>query len=496
MHDLAIIGAGPAGLAAAIAAADNGLDVVIVDEQQRAGGQIFRQPPSEFSEPRRPFAAGYPWARQLIEDAESHPGIHWITGATAFGVLRDETAEPLSVAVSVAGTSRQLPARRVLVATGAYDLPVAFPGWTLPGVMMAGAVQGFIKSQRFLVAERLVLAGSHPLLLVVADQLLAAGADVAEVAFARGLPTVSEAWGSLGAVPGHLGLLAESAAAVVRLKRAGVRISTKTIVTSAASSGSGAGIDRVSAVELAPVDRDWRVIGPSRRVETEALVLGYGFQPSTELARQLGCKLDWSSPKGGWVVRHDDRMATTSRGIYVAGEPTGVAGAEQSRAEGTLAGLCIAADLKPSSIDNKKMDAAVTSIRSTRRFSRVVERIFMPNRRGLTALADAGTTVCRCELVTRGDIDSVLEQNAFIDTVSATKLECRSGMGPCQGRYCEMTVAGLVSEQRSRPIDQVGRFSAHVPVKPVPLSAYAALALTDGGDAAGCEQCSAAESES
>jgi thioredoxin reductase len=487
MHDLAIIGAGPAGLAAAIAAADNGLDVVIIDEQQRAGGQIFRQPPTEFSEPRRPFARGYPWAGQLIADAESHPGIHWVTGATAFGVLRDATTEPLSVAVSAAGASRQIRARRVLVATGAYDLPVAFPGWTLPGVMMAGAVQGFIKSQRFLVAERLVLAGSHPLLLVAADQLVAAGAEVAEVAFARGLPTVSEAWSSLGAIPGHISLLADSAAAVVRLKRAGVRISTKTIVTSAT------GANRVSAVELARVDRDWRVIGPSRRVETEALVLGYGFQPSTELARQLGCKLDWSSPKGGWVVRHDDRMATTSRGIYVAGEPTGVAGAEQSRAEGTLAGLCIAADLKPSSIDTKKMDAAVTSIRSTRRFSRVVERMFKPNRGGLTALADAQTTVCRCELVTREDIDSVLKQNPFMDTVSATKLECRSGMGPCQGRYCEMTVAGLVSEQRNRPIDQVGRFSAHVPVKPVPLSAYAALkpasASGAGAGASACEKC-------
>lgn len=487
MHDLAIIGAGPAGLAAAVAAADSGLDVVVIDEQQRAGGQIFRQPPTEFLETRRSFASGYPWAGQLILDAESHSGIRWITGATAFGVLRDESEEPLSVAVSVAGASQQIPARRVLVASGAYDLPVAFPGWTLPGVMMAGAVQGFIKSQRFLVAERLVLAGSHPLLLVVADQLVAAGADVAEVAFARGLPTMSEAWGALGAIPGHLGLLAETAAAVARLTRAGVRISTKTIVLAAS------GPERVSSVELARVDRDWCVVGPPRRIETEALVLGYGFQPSTELARQLGCKLDWSSAKGGWVVRHDESMATTTPGIYVAGEPTGVAGAEQSRAEGTLAGLSIAEDLRPDALLRKRIVTATKDIRRARRFSSVVERMFEPKRKGLTALADSQTIVCRCELVTRENIDSLLEQNPYLDTVSATKLECRSGMGPCQGRYCEMTVAGLVSERRSRPIEQVGRFSAHVPVKPVPLSAYADLVskkiIGDSATADGCGRC-------
>ncbi|MEV8253386.1 FAD-dependent oxidoreductase [Rhodoglobus sp. NPDC076762] len=491
MHDLAIIGAGPAGLAAAVAAADNGLDVVIIDEQQRAGGQIFRQPPVEFSEPRRSFAAGYPWAEKLIAEAEAHPKIQWLTGATAFGVLRDDAQAPISVAVSVAGSSKQIPAQRVLIATGAYDLPVAFPGWTLPGVMMAGAVQGFIKSQRFLVAERLVLAGSHPLLLVVADQLVAAGADVVEVAFARGFPTLPEAWNSLGAVPGHVGLFAETAAAVVRLKRAGVRISTRTIVTSAK------GTDRISAVELSPVDGDWKVIGSSRRIETEALVLGYGFQPSTELARQLGCKLDWSSPKGGWVVRHDENMATTARGVYVAGEPTGVAGAEQSRAEGALAGLRVAAELNPGSVHARELDSAERGIRHARRFSHVVEQMFMPNRRGLTALAVAHTTVCRCELVTREDIDTVLTQNPFIDTVSATKLECRSGMGPCQGRYCEMSVAGLVSEKRDRPLDQVGRFSAHVPVKPVPLSAYASLRIEAEAEVVaetggGCESCNRA----
>src|SRR5690606_41920773 len=165
-------------------------------------------------------------------------------------------------------------------------------------------------------------------LLRVADQLRAAGAEIAEVAFARGLPRPQEALAALPAVPGHLRLLTESAAAAARLIAARVPIRTHTIVTAAI------GADRVTRVALAPVDRHWRVTGPRRTVAADALVIGYGFAPSTELARQAGCRLRWDSPAGGWVVAHDQRMRTSAAGVYVAGEPTGVAGADQARAQG------------------------------------------------------------------------------------------------------------------------------------------------------------------
>jgi NADPH-dependent 2,4-dienoyl-CoA reductase/sulfur reductase-like enzyme len=477
MHDLAVIGAGPAGVAAALAAAGQGIDVVVIDEQRRPGGQIFRRPPAEFGSTRAPSPAGYRWAGDLLSAAETNDRIQWLTGTTAFGVFREQVDGTATFSIGLAGQDgpKRIQARRLLIATGAYDLPVAFPGWTLPGVMMAGAVQGFLKSQRLLVAKRFVLAGSHPLLLVVAEQLRAAGADIAEVAFARGLPGIGEALRAAPAVPGHVGLLAETASSVARLVAAGVRISTRTIVT--AAHGQGA----LTSATLAPVDRDWRQNGKPRTVQTDALVVGYGFQPSTELARQLDCALRWDSPKGGWVVEHDETMATSVTGVYVAGEPTGVAGAEQSRAEGELAGLVIAADLAAADgRDGGQASAravvdARRGLRTARRFSRVVERMFEPNRAALLAIATRETTVCRCELVSRRTIEDVLDDNPHFGTASAVKLECRSGMGPCQGRYCETTVTGIVAARRHSRIDEVGRFAAHVPVKPVPLSAYAAL---------------------
>lgn len=477
MYDLAVIGAGPAGVAAALAAADQGIGVVVIDEQQRPGGQIFRRPPVEFGATGAPSPAGYRWAGGLLAAAETHQRIQWLAGTTAFGVFpeRVDGASAFSIALAAPDGSRRIRARRLLIATGAYDLPVAFPGWTLPGVMMAGAVQGFLKSQRLLVAKRFVLAGSHPLLLVVAEQLRSAGADIAEVAFARGLPGLGEAVRAVPAVPGHVGLFAETAASVARLAAAGVRISTRTIVT--AAEGDGA----LTAATLAPVDRAWRKRGTPCTVQTDALVVGYGFQPSTELARQLDCTLRWDSPKGGWVVEHDETMATSIPGVYVAGEPTGVAGAEQSRAEGRLAGLGIAADLASAdgrtgaTASERALLDARRGVRAARRFSRVVERMFEPNRAALLALATPATTVCRCEVVSRRTIEDVLDSNPHFGTASAVKLECRSGMGPCQGRYCETAVAGIVAARRHRRVDEVGRFAAHVPVKPVPLSAYAAL---------------------
>lgn len=469
MIDLAVVGAGPAGIAAALAAADQGLSVTVIDEQQRPGGQIFRQPPRAFAGSTASFPAGYRWGRQLLARAEAGAGIDWRFGHTAIGVLHDREngTDELRLAVNGPDGAVALPVRRTLVATGAYDMPVALPGWTLPGVIMAGAVQGFIKSQKLLTAPRLVLAGSHPLLIVVADQLRRAGADIAEVAFARGLPTLREGFGSLGAVPGHLGLFAETGVAVARLLAAGVRISTRTIVTAAH------GAERVESVELSKVDAQWQPVGARRRIETDSLVLGYGFQPSTELARQAGCAMTWDSAKGGWVVQHDQQR-TTAPGIWVAGEPTGVAGAEQSRAEGELAGLRIAADLGRA-VPASGIAAAQRAVRRAERFSVVVQRLFEPQRQGLLALATPETIVCRCELVTRAGLERTLQANPQLSSASALKLEARSGMGPCQGRYCESTVSSLLSLRRGRPVAQLGCFSAHLPVKPVPVASLRTL---------------------
>ncbi|MGW2087899.1 FAD-dependent oxidoreductase [Streptomyces sp. NPDC001880] len=470
MFDLAIIGAGPAGMSAALTAADHGLTVVVIDEQQRAGGQIFRQPPQTFAGSVLHPTAGYGWATDLIRRFETDPRLTTEFGWSAIGVLHDDaTPDVLRVAINHPehGT-RVIGARRLLIATGAYDLPVAFPGWTLPGVMTAGAVQTLVKAQKIAPVGDVVLAGAHPLLLLVADLLVRDGVPVREVAFAQSIPTPAELRHALGAVPGHLRMLAETGAIVARLVRKGVRVSPRTIVTAAH------GTEHVSRIELTRVDRKWKATGAPREVAASHLVLGYGFSASTELARQIGCDLVFDSPRGGWVVAHDERLQTSVPGVFVAGEPTGVAGADQSRAEGTLAGLGIAAGLGRA-VPPAAFTEAEHGIRSATRFSTVVQRMFEPVREALGDLATPETTVCRCEMVTRGTLDDFLASSPFVSSVNAVKLSCRTGMGPCQGRYCESSVGTILASAREQPIGLGGRFSAHLPVKPVPVGDLRAL---------------------
>ena len=466
MMDLVIVGAGPAGMAAALAVAEAGFSVLVVDEQARAGGQIFRRPPAEWGQ-RHGNYQPYAWARDLIERFEDHAGIQTAFRSTAFGVLRDGAGtSALQLAIHTPEGGRLVPTRRLLIATGAHDMSVAFPGWTLPGVMTAGGVQSLLKSQRLQIGQRLVLAGSHPILLILAEQLLDAGAEIAEIALARGLPRMSEMIGAVPAIPGHVALFAAGLRALRKIVAHGVPLSRKTIIDGAE------GETAVTGVRLANIDGAWMRTGPVRQVQADLLVLGYGFNPSTELARQAGCKMQWGSASGGWVVAHDSGFQTSAEGIFVAGEPTGVAGAERSWAEGRMAGLHIAASLGAPLPPAWQKEAQNTLARA-HRFSRVMQSMFEPKRKALADLSRSQEViVCRCELVRNGQLETVLARNPFMSQANAVKLECRSGMGPCQGRYCEGTVAARIAMTRNAAIEDAGFFNANFPIKPVPLQSF------------------------
>lgn len=477
VFDLAVVGAGPAGIEAALTALEHGLQVIVFDEQQRVGGQIFRQPPSEFTGARSSFSAAYPWAERLLRRAEQSDAIDWRFGTTVFGVLHDDP-EPASdrpagrfhVMIATGGAPEVICAKQVLIATGAYDMPVALPGWTLPGVMTVGGAQSLVKSQKVLPGQRILLAGSHPLLILAAEQLRRAGATIVEVAVARAVPRLREALAALPAVGGHTRLMRESASALLALRRAGVRLTTRHTVTRIL------GDERVTSVDLAPVDAAWRVTGTARNIPVDLVLLGFGFLPCTELARQLRCELVWDSPKGGWVVAHDALMRTSVDGVYVAGEPGGVAGADQARAQGRLAGLAVATGLNRTSPQLRaSLRTAQAQVRRAARFSSVVQRLFEPKRSALIDLITRDTELCRCELVTGAELCGVLAEHPFISSANAAKLHCRPGMGACQGRYCESSVAGLVAATRGIARAQVGFYSAHVPVRPVPLQTLAEM---------------------
>jgi D-hydroxyproline dehydrogenase subunit alpha len=467
--DVAIVGAGPGGLAAALELADAGASVVVVDEQALPGGQIYRQPPASFDVRRNLRASAHDVGKDLLARFAEKSNVRWLNGTTACGVLH---ADADGVELLLAGTDglSQLGSRKLLLAPGAYDLPVALPGWTLPGVMAAGAVQAFAKSQQLLPGSRFVLAGAHPLLFVVADQLLAAGADIAAVAFAQARPPVREALADLARLRGAAWRVGELAGPLLRLRRAGVPVLLSTLPV--AVEGEVA----VARVRLSAIDRTWRPVGESRSFDCDTFVLGFGFVPSSELARQAGCVSRWDEAAGGWIVPHDRWMRTSMSAIAVAGEITGIAGAEQAIEEGRLAALGILADLGRLSAREIGQRAAVVRRRLAARrcFSAVVRRRFALRSDALAELATADTVVCRCEDVTAGVLRDALAANPHVGTLDAAKLLTRVGMGPCQGRMCQHTVTQIMAACLRRAPADLGAYRARLPAKPISLAALAA----------------------
>jgi NADPH-dependent 2,4-dienoyl-CoA reductase/sulfur reductase-like enzyme len=478
--DVAVVGGGPAGLAATVVLAEHGVDVVLVDEQARSGGQIYRQLPETFAGAALTPGAAYARGRELLAAADA-AAARRLHRTVVWGIFEPDEAEAVRLngsapapswllALDGDGGLDRLAVRHVLVATGAYDLPVAFPGWTLPGVMAAGGVQAFLKSQKLLPGRRFVLAGAHPLLLLVADQLLAAGADVAAVALAQPRPAIADALAAAVRLRGRVAGLRAAGGPLLRLRRAHVPVLYSHVV--AAAEGSEA----VEAVRLRPVDDAWRATGGADvRFECDVLAFGYGFVPSTELARQAGCAHAWHSAAGGWVTEHDAWQRASRTGISVAGEVTGVAGAEQAEDEGRLAAIGILRDL--GALDGEQAARLATPVRRRlrplRRFSALVQERFEPQRAALAALADGSTVVCRCEEVTADELRSALAAHPHLGDVDAVKQLTRVGMGPCQGRFCQLTVAALTAAATGRGLAELGPFTARPPVKPMPLGRLA-----------------------
>jgi len=400
----------------------------------------------------------YPFGRALIRSAEASARIDWRFRQTVWGLF------PEPDAVRVCAAAMTVISRKVLVATGAYEMPVAFPGWTKPGVMGVGAIQTLVKSQHIVPGQTFVLAGSHPLLLLVADLLCKAGAQVREVAFARPRSTFIEMLNGLAAIPGNMSIFRETARALVNLAKRQVPIRFGRIIVSANGPDEG-----VRSVTLADCDTQWRITGGHRDYDVDVLGIGYGLLPSTELCRQAGCSVIWRPLDGGWVVDHDGHQRSDVNRIYVAGEPAGIRGAKSAATEGELAALTIIQDMGHGANLQREVKSVRRRIRSIRRFSDRVAALFAPRLVALAELADDETLICRCEDVRAGEVRRFLQDNTHATRINVVKLACRTGMGFCQGRYCQHTVAQFVAQASNQPTASCGYFSARALVKPTHL---------------------------
>ena len=453
-----MVGGGPAGLA-----------VTIADERVTLGGQIYKQPGPGFEvgEPRK-LGRDYLAGRRLI-DAVERSGARVLLRTSVLTLEGEDV-----VLCEDEAHTRVVEATKIVIASGAYDRPVAFPGWTLPGVLTAGGAQTMVKTQRVLPGRRIVFAGSGPVALAFPAQLRHYGANVVLVCEAGPPPGPRALAAMLAAAPGNASLLRDAAGYRLELLRRRVPMRHRRIVTAAE------GDERVEAVVHAAVDSAWRVIpGTQERVAADTLCLGYGFVPSTELLRLAGATFVDDEDRGGAIVVVDEWMRTSAPGVLAAGDGTGVDGSLVAVDEGRLAGLGAALDLGVITPEDAEREAAPIRRRlaSKRAFRRVLARMHAVGP-GIYELATPDTIVCRCEEVARGQLDAAIESSADPAIVKGLT---RAGMGMCQGRNCQRQIAALIATRHRRNIGEVQVATPRAPARPVALAAIADASIEDHG---------------
>ncbi|MER5277957.1 NAD(P)/FAD-dependent oxidoreductase [Streptomyces sp. NPDC002809] len=466
--ELAVVGAGPAGLAAAVTAADGGLDVVLLDAADAPGGQYYRAPAPGLGA-TRPEQLHHRWAyfAALAARLDRHRTAGRIRHLTGHHVWAVERCGPDWTLHAVTGPDGRdgagtLVARRLLVATGSYERQLPFPGWTLPGVVGAAGAQAMLKSGLVLPGRRIVVAGSGPLLQAVAVSLARAGARVPALVEASGYAAYGRAPMVLATNPGRL---TEGARHGVALARHRVRLLTHRAVTAVH------GTDRVEGVTVSRLDRDWRPLpGTGRRIECDTLAVGHGLVPQLDLAVGLGCATRCAAD-GSAALELDEELRTTVPGVWAAGETGGIGGVRLALAEGELAAHSVVVDARGGR-GAPRTAALRRARRRMRAFAGLMGAVHRPGP-GWTGWTTTDTEVCRCEEVTTGAIRAAVGELGAGDS-RTVKLLTRAGMGWCQGRTCGFAVrelAGCAGETGSpdrRPL-----------ACPVPLSVLARAARPD-----------------
>ncbi|HVL21170.1 MAG TPA: FAD/NAD(P)-binding oxidoreductase [Amaricoccus sp.] len=446
-----IVGAGPAGIRAAEALVGAGLHPVVLDEGERAGGQIYRRPPAGFT--RSP-------AKLYGSEAGRAVALHRLFDRMAADgrLTHRPRTSAIAVRTNTAGGTLQLHGPdgvgevgfdRLIVATGASDRVLPVLGWEAPGVYSLGAAQIALKAQGVALGRRIVLAGSGPLLTLVASQLVKAGAEVAAVLDTSPLATQLSGLREMAARPG---LTARGAAMRLRLGR---------------RYHAGATLDEIVASPEGPVAMLWRdAKGRPQRTTCDAVALGWHLRAETHLAELAGCGFDYSDTWAQWLPRADPQGRAEDR-LYLAGDGLRLLGADGAELSGRLAGLACLADLGLPAADPAP---DLKRLARMLRFARGLAHAFPWPAAALRALPDA-TCLCRCEAITAGALREAADYGGA--EANRAKSLSRVGMGRCQGRYCALAAAEIVASHAGTAVPEVGRLRAQAPVRPCPIGAAA-----------------------
>lgn len=453
--EILVIGGGPAGLSAAAFASGLGFDVVVLDENALPGGQYYRQSRLTGSLPAAIVGPSQAKGRQLLDTLDP-ARVRICCETTVWGTDGSGT-----LLYEQNGHNGRISAKAIILATGAHERVIPFPGWTLPGVMTAGAAQTLLKAQAILPGKNIVIAGSGPFLYPVATQLAAAGARIQAVCeLSR-----SRLWPLRVRRPHrHLAIYGEALGYLARMRRHGLSVEFGSTVVEAG------GDTALRNVTIAQMDRDMvERPGTRRTVAADTLLTSFGFVPNTQLARLLGCALRWDETQQAHFIAADDRLRTSVPGIYVAGEIAGIGGHRVARAEGVLAAAsaveALSSALQGAPASQRR--AAERTRRNCRDFAEHMLRTFALKPRILD-LARPDTIVCRCESVPRAEIE--YHAALWEGSQRAVKQNTRCGMGRCQGRICGYAAGQLVARHATGGSGPLAPDPARMPVKPLRLT--------------------------
>ena len=458
-YHVAVIGAGPAGANAAIAVREHGLSCIVIDEAMAAGGQIYRAP-----------AVQPPKRKAEIEDGNrlrsrlAASGAELAFGRRVWNVERGFAVYALGHGGALGdGGPERIVADRLIIATGATERVIPFPGWTTPGVIGLAAATILLKSQATLPGRRTLVAGRGPLLAAVATAILDLGGEVAALVD----QSPRSAW--LRGLPGLLcrpDLLARGIGWGGKLVARGVPIYHDTAVSSVEAHGDGLQV-RLSTRE--------------RPVECDAMAVGHGLTPATEVTRLLGARHRYDAGMGGIVPELDEYGRSSIYGLYACGDGAGIRGAAAAMHAGRLAGLAAAHDSGHDSghgemghgeMGHGEMEWAPMAVLATaesrsliraRKFGAVMAGMMAPRVEDIARIAPA-TIVCRCEDVMCGSIRDAIDAGAR--EPNQLKAWTRCGMGPCQGRMCGETARALLAERTGEMPES---WTVRVPLRPVPI---------------------------
>ncbi len=453
-YQLVVIGAGPAGMAVAQTAASHGVEVAVIDEQADAGGQIYRNVDTSPLTDIDLLGKDYVFGRQLVQGFKHAPvdyfansSVWYLDSSGELGIIKD-------------GVHRRVSAQRIVIACGAQERPMPFPGWDKAGVMTAGAGQILMKSAAMVPTEAPVLAGNGPLLLLLAWQYLRAGVGV------RAIVDTAQAtnrWSAMRHLPKALAAsdyLFKGLKLVTAIRRARVPWFR------GAADLRVEGEDRLAALHF-------NCQGKPQRIETSALLLHQGVIPSMQVAAAAGCESSWNEIQQCWQPVVDDWGQSSVDNIFVTGDAAGIGGARAAWLAGQLAGFQIAHQL--GRIERTQRDRQSLPIRNARARHLAI-RPFLDS---YYRVADASlvpsdeTMACRCEEVAVGEIRALAKMGC--SGPNQAKAFTRCGMGPCQGRFCGPTVEQIFARETAADPQKIGRFTARPPLQPVTLGQLACM---------------------